>query len=33
MVGGRYHFNDNVALTLRLGVPFVTFGVSFFVGS
>ena len=33
MLGGRYHFNDNVALTLRLGIPFMTFGVSFFVGS
>ena len=32
MVGGRYHFNDDIALTLRAGLPFVTFGVSFFVG-
>lgn len=32
MLGGRYNFNDNVALTMRIGVPFVTFGVSFFVG-
>jgi hypothetical protein len=33
MLGGRYHFNDTVALTMRIGVPFITFGVSFFVGS
>jgi hypothetical protein len=33
MVGGRYHFNDKVALTFRLGQPFVSLGVSFFVGS
>jgi hypothetical protein len=33
MVGGRYHFNDKVAFTFRLGVPFVNLGVSFFVGS
>lgn len=33
MLGGRYHFNDDIALTLRIGIPFVTFGVSFFVGS
>jgi len=29
-LGGRYHFNENVALTLRIGWPSVTFGVSFF---
>jgi hypothetical protein len=29
-IGGRYHFNDTVALTLRLGYPdLLTFGVSF----
>jgi hypothetical protein len=28
-VGGRFHASDNVALTLRLGYPAVTFGVSF----
>lgn len=32
-VGGRFHFNDKVALTLRAGYPFVSLGVSFFVGS
>lgn len=32
-VGGRFHFNDKVALTMRLGYPFVSVGVSFFVGS
>jgi hypothetical protein len=30
MAGGRYHFNDDIALTLRIGYPFVSFGVSFF---
>ncbi|NUP07475.1 MAG: hypothetical protein HOW73_15605 [Polyangiaceae bacterium] len=29
--GGRYQFNDTVALTARLGYPFFTFGVSFFI--
>jgi hypothetical protein len=28
-VGGRFHVADGVALTLRLGYPAVTFGVSF----
>lgn len=32
MVGGRYHFNDTVALTMRIGYPFVSVGASFFVG-
>ena len=32
MLGGRYHFNDDVSLTFRIGVPFVNFGVSFFAG-
>ena len=31
-VGGRFHFNDKVALTMRVGYPFVSIGVSFFVG-
>ncbi len=31
--GGRFHFNDKVALTMRVGYPFVSVGVSFFVGS
>jgi hypothetical protein len=32
MLGGRYHFNDDVSLTFRIGIPFFTLGVSFFVG-
>ena len=31
-IGGRYLFNDGIGLTLRIGYPFVTFGVSFFAG-
>jgi hypothetical protein len=31
-VGGRYHFNDTVALTMRIGQPFISVGASFFVG-
>lgn len=27
--GGRFHFNENVALTMRLGYPSFTIGVSF----
>jgi hypothetical protein len=27
--GGRYHFNDHVALTLRLGYPTFSLGASF----
>jgi hypothetical protein len=27
--GGRYHFNDHVALVLRIGYPTFSFGVSF----
>ena len=27
--GGRYHFNDTVALTMRLGYPTLSIGVSF----
>ena len=30
--GGRYHFSDKVALTMRVGYPFVSVGISFFVG-
>ena len=30
MAGGRYHFNDRIALTMRLGYPAVSVGVSFF---
>ncbi len=29
-VGGRLHFNDVVAMTLRLGNPYISIGVSFF---
>jgi len=29
-VGGRFWFNEAVALTLRVGNPYVSFGVSFF---
>lgn len=28
-VGGRYHFSDTMALTMRLGYPTVTVGLSF----
>lgn len=31
--GGRFHFTDKVALTMRVGYPFVSVGISFFVGS
>lgn len=30
-VGGRYHFRDKITLTMRLGVPFITVGVSFMI--
>jgi hypothetical protein len=30
MAGGRYHFSDKIALTLRAGYPAVSVGVSFF---
>jgi hypothetical protein len=30
-VGGRYHFTDRIALTIRLGYPDVSVGVSFFL--
>ncbi len=29
-VGGRLHFNDSISLTVRLGFPASTIGVSFF---
>jgi hypothetical protein len=32
-IGGRYHFNDKISLTMRAGVPWFSIGVSFFVGS
>lgn len=32
MVGGRWHFSEKAALTMRIGYPFVSVGVSFFVG-
>ena len=28
-VGGRYHFNETVALTMRIGYPAASVGVSF----
>jgi hypothetical protein len=31
MVGGRYHFNEKVSLTLRLGYPSFSIGASFFL--
>ena len=29
--GGRFHFNDTVSLTMRIGYPDFSFGVSFFL--
>jgi hypothetical protein len=29
-LGGRYHFNDKVSLTMRIGFPSISVGVSFF---
>jgi hypothetical protein len=29
--GGRYHFTDRIALTIRIGYPDVAVGVSFFL--
>ena len=29
-VGGRYHFTEQVALTMRIGWPYASVGVSFF---
>jgi hypothetical protein len=31
MIGGRYHFNDKISLTMRLGYPAFTIGASFFL--
>lgn len=31
MVGGRYHFNEKVSLTMRIGYPAFTIGASFFL--
>ncbi len=31
MVGGRYHFNDKVSLTMRIGYPAISVGASFFL--
>jgi hypothetical protein len=28
-VGGRYHFNDKIALTMRIGYPALSVGISF----
>jgi hypothetical protein len=30
MAGGRFHFSDKVSLTMRIGYPAVSIGVSFF---
>lgn len=30
-VGGRYHFNDKISLTARIGWPTLSFGASFFL--
>jgi hypothetical protein len=30
-VGGRYHFSNQATLTMRLGYPYTTIGVSFFM--
>jgi hypothetical protein len=30
-VGGRYHFNDKISLTMRLGYPAFSIGASFFL--
>jgi hypothetical protein len=30
-VGGRFHFNERIALTMRLGYPYVSVGVSFYL--
>lgn len=32
-VGGRFHFNDKIALTMRAGSPWISVGLSFFVGN
>jgi hypothetical protein len=30
-VGGRYHFNDRISLTMRIGYPSFAIGISFFL--
>lgn len=30
-LGGRFHFRDKITLTMRLGIPFVSIGVSFMI--
>jgi hypothetical protein len=30
MAGGRYHFNDKISLTMRIGYPSFSIGTSFF---
>lgn len=30
-VGGRYHFNDKISLTMRIGYPYFSIGASFFL--
>jgi hypothetical protein len=30
-LGGRYHFNDKVSLTMRIGYPYFSVGASFFL--
>lgn len=30
MAGGRFHFNDKIALTMRVGYPSISVGASFF---
>lgn len=30
-LGGRFHFNDKISLTMRIGYPTLSFGVSFFL--
>lgn len=32
MLGGRFHFSQKAALTMRIGYPFVSVGVSFLAG-
>ena len=31
MVGGRYHFNEKISLTMRIGYPAFSIGASFFL--
>lgn len=30
-LGGRFHFRDKITLTMRIGIPFITVGVSFMI--